>query len=100
MAQATLTSTGTDQFAVTGNLSFATVGELLDQSKALFATVPSIDIDLSAVLHADGAGLALLLEWLRYGKQANKAVRYHNLPAQLQSLAEISEVEELFTPSH
>jgi phospholipid transport system transporter-binding protein len=50
---------------------------------------------LSAVTHADSAGLALLLEWLRYGKLNNKPVRYQNLPAQLQSLAAISEVDTL-----
>ena len=95
MTQATLTNTGVNQFAVTGNLSFATVNDLLGQSKALFAAVPSLDIDLSAILHADSAGLALLLEWLRYGKHNNKVVRYKNLPAQLRSLAEISEVDTL-----
>lgn len=95
MIQAALTTSGVNQFAVSGNLSFATVSELLKQSKPLFGDVTSIDIDLSAVTHADSAGLALLLEWLRYGKQHSKVVHYRNLPAQLRSLAAISEVELL-----
>ena len=93
---ATLTQAGDNQFAVSGSLNFATVSQLLIQSKSLFANAAAIDIDLSAVQHADSAGLALLLEWLRYGKQVNKVVHFHGLPTQLRTLASISEVESLF----
>ena len=95
MAQAMLTSAGGNQFAVSGSLSFDTVDALLQQSKSSFADKQSVDLDLSAVTHVDSAGLALLLEWLRYGKQQSKVVRYQNLPTQLRSLAAISEVESL-----
>ncbi|HVY22122.1 MAG TPA: STAS domain-containing protein [Steroidobacteraceae bacterium] len=95
MSQATLTSRGENQFAVSGNMNFATVPELLSQSERLFSAASAIDIDLSAVLHADSAGLALLLEWLRYGKHNSKSVHYRNVPAQLRLLAAISEVESL-----
>jgi phospholipid transport system transporter-binding protein len=94
--QATLTNTGADKFAVSGELSFATVTGLLAQSRSLFAVAANLDIDLSGVKHADSAGLSLLLEWLRYGKRESKAVRYHGLPAQLHALANISEVDSLF----
>ena len=95
MPQATLTRSGDGQFAVSGNLNFATVPELLSQSETLFPAASAINIDLSAVLHADSAGLALLLEWLRSGKHDGKTVHYRNVPAQLRSLAAISEVESL-----
>lgn len=96
MAQASLNRSGADQFAVSGELSFATVAAVLEQSRRVFADAAQVNIDLGGVTHADSAGLSLLLEWLRYGKHENKAVRFHNLPAQLRSLADISEVEELF----
>ena len=96
MSQATLTSVSSDQFAVSGELGFATVTALLEQSRPLFAAAANLDIDLSGVTHADSAGLSLLLEWLRYGKRAGKTVRYHGLPAQLHALANISEVDGLF----
>ncbi len=95
MAQTTLTRNGADQFVISGNLSFATATELLKQSEQLFESANVINVNLAAVTHADSAGLALLLEWLRYGKRTNKTVRYHELPAQLRSLAAISEVESL-----
>jgi len=93
--QSTLTRSSDGQFAVSGVLGFDSVTELLQQSKTLFTDANAVNIDLSAVTHADSAGLALLLDWLRYGKQHNKTVRYQNLPAQLRSLAAISEVETL-----
>lgn len=95
MPQATITSSVADQFVVAGNLSFDTASYLLQQGNVLFATASNITIDLSAVSHADSAGLALLLEWLRYGKLNNKTVRYINMPAQLKSLAAISEVDTM-----
>jgi len=95
MSEATISNKGVNQFAVSGKLSFDTVSDLLQQGTALFANASGVDIDLSAVTHADSAGLALLLEWLRYGKHNNKVVRYQNLPAQLRSLAAISEVDAM-----
>jgi len=95
--QASITRNNDNQFAVSGVLGFDSVTTLLEQSKALFSAASIINIDLSAVTHADGAGLALILEWLRYGKHNNKVVHYQNLPAQLQSLAVISEVDALLT---
>lgn len=96
MAQAKLVATAADQFAVSGELSFATVTALLQQSRAVFADAAKLTIDLAGVTHADSAGLSLLLEWLRYGKHHDKPVQFHNMPAQLRSLAEISEVQPLF----
>lgn len=96
MSQATLIATAPDRFALSGELSFATVTSLLAQSRSLFAAVTSLDIDLSGVKHADSAGLSLLLAWLRFGKREGKAIRYRGLPAQLRALATISEVDSLF----
>jgi phospholipid transport system transporter-binding protein len=95
VTQSSLSRKNDNQFAVSGILGFDSVTTLMEQSKSLFADANNIDIDLSDVSHADSAGLALLLEWLRYGKQNSKAVRYQNLPAQLRSLAAISEVDTL-----
>jgi len=95
MSPPQLTRSSDNQFVVSGILGFDSVAELLKQSNILFATAATINIDLSAVTHADSAGLALTLEWLRYGKQHNKQVCYQNLPAQLRALAAISEVDTL-----
>ncbi len=78
-----------------GSLHFTTVSPLLS------AGIDAIDggnadvIDLAAVTASDSSGLALLIEWLSVAKQAGKTLRYENIPAQLQQLARLSEVEAL-----
>ncbi|MGC3980560.1 MAG: STAS domain-containing protein [Steroidobacteraceae bacterium] len=99
MPAAQLTQQGAGHYSVTGELSFATATQLLQQSHALFAGAADIEIDLAGVTHADSAGLSLLIEWLRQAKLHAAQLRYHALPAQLQALANISEVEGLLSHS-
>ncbi len=44
---------------------------------------------------SDSAGLALLIEWLRLARQRAKTIHFANVPAQIEALARISEVEDL-----
>ncbi len=83
------------RYSVSGELSFATVTDLLRQSRSLFAGESSMELDLSGVTHADSAGLSLLIEWLRQARLQGRQLRYVALPAQLKALAAISEVEGL-----
>lgn len=96
--RSSLVETGAGRFAVNGALSFATAADLLKQSSPLFTQPQSVGVDLSGVTHSDSAGLALLIEWLRLAKQRGVTLKYSGLPAQLRSLAAISEVEELLVP--
>lgn len=91
---AELVENAAGQYAVKGDLSFATVAGLLKRSASLFAQ-PQVAIDLAGVTYADSAGLALLIEWLRLARQRGVTLRYSGLPEQLRSLAAISEVEAL-----
>ncbi len=99
MAAAQLEQRSAGVYQLNGELSFATVTALLQHSRALFAGAPELQIDLSGVVHADSAGLSLLIEWLRQARLHNQRLTYVALPAQLQALAGISEVGELFTQS-
>ncbi len=87
-----------DRSRVNGSLHFTTVSALLP------AGVDAIDggraavIDLAGVTASDSSGLALLIEWLSVAKGAGRALRYENIPSQLQQLARLSEVEELLVP--
>ena len=86
---------GEGRFALHGELSFATVDELLMQSKEKFADYSNIVIDFSGVTASDSAGLALLLEWVNWAKHFVREIRYDNLPAQIRAIAEISEVDTM-----
>jgi len=47
------------------------------------------------VTASDSSGLALLIEWMSVAKRAGRTLIFENMPAQLQQLARLSEVEEL-----
>ncbi len=84
---------------VTGELTFASARDarqlgllVLDSSRA-----ERIVVDCSAVTRADSAGLAVLLDWLAWGRRKSRAVSLMNLPAALIAIARISEVDGLLT---
>jgi phospholipid transport system transporter-binding protein len=84
---------------VTGELTFATardarqLGELVLEASA----AESIVVDCSGVTRADSAGLAVLLDWLAWGRRRSRPVSLHNLPASLLAIARISELDGLLT---
>jgi phospholipid transport system transporter-binding protein len=84
---------------VVGSLHFSTVSALLTAGVAAIAGGRAAVIDLAGVTTSDSAGLALLIEWLSVAKAANHALRFENIPTQLQQLARLSEVEELLIPA-
>jgi phospholipid transport system transporter-binding protein len=84
---------------VTGELTFGTAREarkigilVLESSRA-----DRIVIDCSAVTRADSAGLAVLLDWLAWGRRRSKPLSLQNLPASLIAIARISEVDGFLT---
>lgn len=90
---------GGGRFRVTGILDAATVVELLEQSLERFKGEPHICVDLGGVAEGDSAGLALLIEWLRIARQRDQRIQFTNVPAQINALARISEVEDLLAAS-
>ena len=90
---------GNGRFKVYGALNAETVTELLKRSEEAFKGASSLEIDLANVPEGDSAGLALLIEWLRLGKQRQQTIHYKNVPEQIAALARISEVESLLNGS-
>lgn len=88
-----------DRSRVTGSLHFSTVSALLPLGVEAIDGGRASVIDLAGVIASDSSGLALLIEWLSVAKGASRALRYDNIPSQLQQLARLSEVEELLLPS-
>jgi phospholipid transport system transporter-binding protein len=84
---------------VTGELTFASAREarqvgilVLEGSRA-----DRIVVDCQGVTRADSAGLAVLLDWLAWGRRKSRPVSLENLPPSLVAIARISEVDELLT---
>ena len=87
------------RIAVTGELTFASARDarqlgvlVLENSRA-----DRVVIDCAGVTRADSAGLAVLLDWLAWGRRRSRPVSLENLPASLIAIAKISEVDGLLT---
>jgi phospholipid transport system transporter-binding protein len=85
--------------SVGGELSFATAREarqlgllVLEGSRA-----DRLVVDCGGVTRADSAGLAVLLDWLAWGRRRSRPLALENLPPALVAIARISEVDELLT---
>jgi phospholipid transport system transporter-binding protein len=87
-----------DRSRVTGSLHFTTVSALLPVGAEAINGGRAAVIDLAGVTTSDSSGLALLIEWLSVAKAATRALKYENIPSQLQQLARLSEVEDLLVP--
>lgn len=88
---------GEGALQVEGDLTFATVVTLLDDSRELLGrSTEPLTVDLSAVGRADSAGLALLIEWMRRARAAERTLEFRAMPAQLHSLARASGLDTLF----
>src|SRR5688572_8742264 len=76
---------------VTGELTFASAREarhlgllVLEGSRA-----QSFVIDCEGVTRADSAGLAVLLDWMAWGRRKSRPVSLADLPASLIAIARI-----------
>jgi len=82
---------------VSGDLVFDTVAVLLNRGIGLLDRSDRHIIDLSNVEHCDSAGLALLLEWLDYGRSKAFEVSFRGLPPGLLRIAGLSNVTGLLS---
>lgn len=94
MALATLTQTNEGCCLVEGEMSFASVEQLLASSRSLFKPGMRLLFDMSGVNHADSAGVALLVEWLRLARGAQTDIQFRKIPAQMQDIIEVSDLDE------
>jgi phospholipid transport system transporter-binding protein len=89
------------RIAVTGELTFATARDARQLGVLVFESsrAERIVVDCAGVTRADSAGLAVLLDWLSWGRRRSRPVSLENLPASLLAIARISEVDGLLSAS-
>jgi len=80
---------------VSGEINFDTTVSLWNHSLPFFSHPEELIFDFSGVTKTNSAGLALLLEWIKYAKQAKKRIIFKNLPAQLTSVAAVAGINKL-----
>lgn len=85
---------------VAGALTFETVPGLYQNSSSWFAGAGDLTIDLAQVERIDSAGLALLIEWLRHARVANRTLRFANIPVPVQTLIRINGLQDALPNSN
>src|SRR5690554_4593593 len=86
---------GQGRYRLEGELSFATAGEALKKTLAVFKDAPVLSFDLAGIMRVDSAGVALLVEWIRRAAQAGTQLRYIHLPQHVKAIARVSGIEHL-----
>lgn len=89
--------TGDGVVEVSGDLTFATVPGVLAEGSAWINGNPSgLTVDLKGVTRTDSAGVALMLEWLRLARAADRPLHFVNLSDQLIHLIRVSGLSQAF----
>lgn len=95
MSAIEILSTAQDHYLIKGDLTFGTIDK--DSAKMLnFAQSPAfIKIDLQQLGKIDSAGLALLIEWVKFARASQTELRFEHIPAQLSALAKLCDIAEI-----
>lgn len=97
MSESGFQPTGEGRYQVKGALSFETVAQIWAQSRDGLGAAANISIDFAQVSEVDSAGLALVLEWLRWARLQQRRLTINHVPAKLMALAQMSEVDKLLS---
>lgn len=82
-------------FILSGTLSFKTVPVVWRQGLDVFNEAPSLLLDLSSIKRSDSAGVALLIEWMRFARRHNKPISYINMPQQMLAIVRASSLDTI-----
>ncbi len=80
---------------VKGDLTFDTVTKLFDSAPQKFEQQSDLVINLAGVTRSDSAGLALVIEWIRFANKNRKSIVFQNIPDQMLAIAHASGLDEL-----
>jgi phospholipid transport system transporter-binding protein len=76
-----------DTIALKGVLNFDTVPALMKQAESMLAQSKEASVDFSGVEKTNSAGLALLLEMVRFMQLRKASVQFKNVPEQIAIVA-------------
>jgi phospholipid transport system transporter-binding protein len=94
---AELIATNPKQAKLSGRLDRLTSNKLLQQGRRLITQAGSQwQVDLAEVNHSSSVGIALLLDWQRYGLDKKMTIEFLNVPQKMQDVIEFSGLKEVF----
>ncbi|WP_300370492.1 STAS domain-containing protein [Methyloprofundus sp.] len=84
-----------DHIIIKGDLTFSTINKAHTTALKLEQSAPSINIDLQQLGKIDSAGLALLIEWIKFAQASQTELRFTHIPAQLSALTKLCDISEI-----
>ena len=90
MTKLNIIDQGAGHFIIDGDLTFTTIDKQTVKSFAFLIVTKFITIDLCRVVSTDSAGLALMIEWIKYSRHHRTQITFKNIPEQLLNLAKLS----------
>ncbi len=90
MSRLNIIKQGPRHFVIDGDLTFATIDKQTLKSFSFLKAATEITVDLSRVSNTDSAGLALMIEWIKYSRHNRTQLNFKNIPEQLLNLAKLS----------
>ena len=90
MTKLSIIDQGSGCFIIDGDLTFSTIDKQTVKTVAFLTASKHITIDLGRVACTDSAGLALMIEWIKYTRHHRTHITFKNIPEQLLNLAKLS----------
>ena len=90
-----LISSSKDNYIIKGDLTFGTINKQTMKVLNFQPSASIINIDLQQLGKIDSAGLALLIEWIKFSRAYQIELRFEHIPAQLSALAKLSDISEI-----
>ncbi len=84
---------GAGLVAVDGDMTFSGIDKKVSTAFEFLTQSKQITVDLSGVMNADSAGLALLIEWIKFARSKRVQFKIKNVPNQILNLAKLSGLE-------
>lgn len=83
------------RFTVSGNLTFSSIDKNTVKDFPFLHGRGPVVLDFCDVGKTDSAGLALIIEWIKFAKRRDIPLLFENIPEQLLALAKLSGFEQL-----
>ena len=99
MSRLTIQEQEPGRFIIDGDLTFSSIDKNTVKSFPFRKTAKQLTFDLKRVKTTDSAGLALIIEWIKYTQKNNIQLLLENIPEQLLSIARLSGVEQMIQPA-
>ena len=97
LTNAKLIATSPTQAQLSGQLDRLAGKALLEQGRRLIAKSGNEwQVDLAEVSHSSSVGIALLLDWLRYGQRKKVSIEFLNVPQKMRDVIEFSGLSDVF----